>query len=93
MPCDADFTNQCELLQSGLAVVSELERTENEDSPRLEQARSYLSRAGQKVRTDGFSQPFAKAIGLATSVAVSHGHDDVAKMLCNSVIHGLSIAQ
>jgi hypothetical protein len=68
------------LLQSGLAVVSELEeRTENEDSPRLEYARSYLDRAGQKVHAYGFSQPFSKAVGLATSVAVSHGYDGLAE--------------
>jgi len=77
---DELLTHRLELLQSGLAVVSELEeQTETADSPRLEQARSYLARAGRKVHAYGFSQPFSKAVGLATSVAVSHGYDGLAE--------------
>ena len=80
MSCDAEFTRRYELIQSGLAVISELEeRNGNEGSPRLEYGRSYLTRAGQKVHAYGFSQPFSKAVGLATSVAVSHGYDGLAE--------------
>jgi hypothetical protein len=75
---DELLTHRLELLQSGLAVVSELEeQTGDDSSPQL--ARSHIARAGQKVRTYGFSQSFSKAIRLATSVAVTYGYDGLAE--------------
>jgi hypothetical protein len=80
MPCDDDFTYQFESLQSGLAIVSELEeQTDDDSSPRLEQARSHLAQAGQKIGTSEFDRRFSKAMGLASSVAVSYGQDDLAE--------------
>lgn len=80
MPCDDDFTHHFESLQSGLAIVSELEeQTDDDSSPQLEQARSHLAQAGQKIGTSGFDRRFSKAMGLASSVAVSYGHDDLAE--------------
>jgi hypothetical protein len=80
MSCDAEFTRRYELIQSGLAVVSELEeRTETEGSPRLEEIRSCLFRAGKEIGTPEFDRRFSKAMGLASSIAVSHGYDSLAE--------------
>jgi hypothetical protein len=79
MPCDADFAQRFELLQSGLVIVAELEeQTDDDSSPQLEQ-RSYLAQAGQKISTSEFDRRFFKAMGLASSVAVSYGQDDLAE--------------
>ncbi len=80
MSCDAEFTRRFELIQSGLAVVSELEeRTETEGSPRLEQTRSCLVRAGKEIGTPEFDRRFSKAMGLASSIAVANGDDELAE--------------
>mgnify|MGYP006926924355 CR=1 FL=1 len=67
MPCDVDFAQRFELLQSGLVIVAELEE------------RSYLAQAGQKISTSEFDRRFFKTMGLASSVAVSYGQDDLAE--------------
>lgn len=80
MPCDADITHRFELLQSGLEVVSKLEeQTEDDNSPQLEQARSHLAQAGQKIGTSEFDARFSKSMGLASSVAVANGDDSLAE--------------
>jgi hypothetical protein len=80
MPCDVDFAQRFELLQSGLVIVAELEeQTDDDSSPQLEQARSYLAQAGQKISTSEFDRRFFKTMGLASSVAVSYGQDDLAE--------------
>jgi hypothetical protein len=79
MPCDADFAQRFELLQSGLVIVAELEeQTDDDSSPQLEQAWSYLAQAGQKISTSGFDSRFSKAMGMASSVAVANGYDEIA---------------
>jgi hypothetical protein len=80
MPGDADFPQRFELLQSGLVIVAELEeQTDNDSSPQLDQARSYLAQAGQKITTSGFDSQFSKAMGLASSVAIAHEDDELAE--------------
>ena len=79
MQCEGD--HHFESLLAGLSVVSELdEQTADEDAcPQLEQARSYLAQAGRNVGKSGFACSFRKAMGVASSVVVTHGYDELAE--------------
>lgn len=78
---ESNNQQQFESLQSGLRILSELEEKidDNDVRPQLEKARIHLAEASRKVETKGFSRDFSKAIGLVSSIAVSHGHDDLAE--------------
>ena len=80
MPCDADFTHRFELLRSGLVIVAELEEQVDDDSsPQLGLARSQLAQAGRKISASRFDNMFSKAMGVASSVAVANGEDELAE--------------
>lgn len=79
MADDPNQRQRFESLESGLTVVAELEEQVGDSSSQLETARVHLAQAGRKVDTAGFDRQFSKAMGLTASVAVSNGHDDLAK--------------
>lgn len=79
MPSESKTQSQFESLQAGLELIETLEEQVDDSSSQLETARVHLAQAGQKVDTAGFDRQFSKAIGLITSVAVSHGYDDLAE--------------
>jgi hypothetical protein len=71
-----------DILRSGLKVLTTLEERVESDSdvrPQLEQVRSYLAKASREVGTTGFDRSFSKAMGIASSVAVADGYDELAE--------------
>ncbi|WP_152024083.1 hypothetical protein [Natronomonas moolapensis] len=71
-----------DLLRSGLEVLTALEgRVESgsDVQPQLEQVRSYLAKASREVGTAEFDRSFSKAMGMASSVAVANGDDELAE--------------
>ncbi|MDL0145939.1 hypothetical protein [Halobacterium salinarum] len=78
---EANNQQHFESLQSGLKILSEVEAQIDDDNarPQVEQARIYLSKASRNVKRKGFSREFSEAMGLISSIAVSHGHDDLAE--------------
>lgn len=71
-----------DLLRSGLKILTTLEERVESDSdvqPQLEQVRSYLAKASKEVGTTGFDRSFSKAMGMASSVAVVNGDDELAE--------------
>jgi len=78
-------TNRFELMQSALTVISTLEENIDDDSlhSQLEEARNYIAQASRHVGTAVFENKFSKAIGMASSVAITTGHDELAAEALN----------
>ena len=74
-------SKQIENIRNSITIVNDLEeRIDDEDiRPQFQQARMYLASASQNIGTGGFERELIKAIGLVSGIAVSHGHDDLAK--------------
>ncbi|WP_226040343.1 hypothetical protein [Natrinema sp. DC36] len=73
-----------ERLSSGLDIVLRLnERIEDDEdnnvSVRMNEVRSYLARASEHVGSNWMEEQFKKSMGLAASIALNHGHDDLAE--------------
>ncbi len=81
MSDESTESNSFESIQSGLTLISTLEKRVDDDNyyPQLEQAQTYLSEASRHIDTVGFDRSFSKAMGFASSVAVANGHDKLAE--------------
>lgn len=76
-----DSMSRFDSLQAGLRIISELENCVDDSDyrPQLEQARTYIATASRQVETAGFDRDFSKAMGMASSVAVGNGYDELAE--------------
>ncbi len=45
----------------------------------MNEVRSYLARASEHVGSNWMEEQFKKSMGLAASIALNHGHDDLAE--------------
>jgi|APHM01.1.fsa_nt_gi hypothetical protein len=79
MSSKSNHQQRFELIQSGLIIISELEEQIDDRSPRLEEARVQLAQASKEVRSPGFERHFSKSMGMASSVAVDSGNDELAE--------------
>lgn len=81
MSDEVNKSRRFDSIQSGLTIITELEELVENDEflPQLEQARSYLAKASREIKTAGFESSFSKSMGIASSVAVANGYDDLAE--------------
>lgn len=76
-----EFEDDFSRLRAGFSVLVQLEQQVEGDSAhlQLESPRDYLSKSGQNVEKSAFDRQLQKSMGIAASLGIRYGYDDLAE--------------